>query len=320
MAERAETQYLQIAKEILSEGEDRTDRTGTGTYELFGPQMKYDLREGLPVLTTKQIALGAVVSELAWMLHGDTNLRYLIEHKNSIWNEWPFVAYLEKSGQAIPEQGSNEWKTKMAEYIGRVASDDQFAAEHGDLGPVYGRQWRAWQSSSGDLIDQISTARDLIVNNPISRRIIVNAWNVGELDEMSRSGLPPCHMMFQFSASSQSDPETGKPYLDMKMYQRSADWFLGVPFNMAQYAILLSLMAHSTDHTARYFTHTFGHAHVYKNHVDQMREQLSRKDALYPPPRLLINPELRDLTVVEPNDIEIVGYRSHPRIKAPVAI
>jgi len=318
---RSELQYLNTGEQILEEGEDRGDRTGVGTREIFGlPQMVHDLRGDLPILTSKKIHLGSVVSELAWMLHGDTNLRYLIEHNNSIWNEWPFVNYLEETGQRMPEQGSPEWKEAMAGYLGQITADDAFADEFGDLGPVYGHQWRAWPGADGRPIDQISTAQQTIRENPMSRRIIVNAWNVGDLKAMERSGLPPCHTLFQFSPSTQTSPETGKPYLDMKMYQRSADWFLGVPFNMAQYAILLSLMAHTTDHEPRYFVHTFGHAHIYNNHFEQMKKQLARRDQLFDPPTLNINPDLTDITAFEPSDLEIVGYQSHSGIKAPVAI
>ncbi len=315
-----EEDYLDLAEEILTEGEDRTDRTGVGTKELFGPQMKYDLRKGLPVLTSKKVALNVVISELVWMLRGDTNLRYLAQQNNHIWDEWPFVSYLQKTHQQIPEQGSDEWKAKKAAYLQQIIDDESFAAQFGDLGPIYGHQWRAWEGYDGQPIDQLAVAQNTIRNNPDSRRIIVSAWNVAQIDEMSKSGLPPCHTLFQFNASDQTDPKTGKKYLDMKMYQRSADWFLGVPFNMVQYSLLLSAMAQTTGRTPRYFIHTFGSAHIYNNHVEQVREQLSRRDELFTPPRLELNPDVKDIGDFEAEDFRVIGYKHHPAIKGQVAI
>ena len=318
---RAELQYLSIAEQILDEGEATDDRTGVGTLDLFGePQMAYDLREEFPLLTSKMVATKAVRSELAWMLHGDTNLRYLTEHDNHIWDEWPFVAYLRRTGQEIPEQGSDEWKQVKGEYLAKVLADRAFADEYGELGPVYGHQWRAWEGYDGEPIDQLRIAQDQIRSGKASRRIIVSAWNAGDLDEMSKAGLPPCHTLFQFNASNATDPDTGKKYLDMKMYQRSADWFLGVPFNMAQYAMLLSAMAQTTDRTPRYFYHTFGSAHIYKNHIEQVREQLSRQNELYTPPRLELNPNVTDIGDFDADDFKVVGYKHHPSIKGQVAI
>lgn len=318
---RAELQYLSIAEQILEEGEATDDRTGVGTLDLFGePQMAYDLREEFPLLTSKSVATKAVRSELAWMLHGDTNLRYLTEHDNHIWDEWPFVAYLRRTKQEIPEQGSEEWRQVKGEYLAKVLADKAFADEYGELGPVYGHQWRAWEGYDGEPIDQLRIAQDQIRSGKASRRIIVSAWNAGDLDEMSKAGLPPCHTLFQFNASNATDPDTGKKYLDMKMYQRSADWFLGVPFNMAQYAMLLSAMAQTTDRTARYFYHTFGSAHIYKNHIEQVREQLSRQGELYTPPRLELNPNVTDIGDFDADDFKVVGYKHHPAIKGQVAI
>lgn len=318
---RAELQYLSIAEQILEEGEATDDRTGVGTLDLFGePQMAYDLREEFPLLTSKSVATKQVRSELAWMLHGDTNLRYLTEHDNHIWDEWPFVAYLRRTGQEVPEQGSEEWKQVKGEYLAKVLADKAFADEYGELGPVYGHQWRAWEGYDGEPIDQLRIAQDQIRSGKASRRIIVSAWNTGDLDEMSKAGLPPCHTLFQFNASNATDPDTGKKYLDMKMYQRSADWFLGVPFNMAQYAMLLSAMAQTTDRTARYFYHTFGSAHIYKNHIEQVREQLSRQGELYTPPRLELNPNVTDIGDFDADDFKVVGYKHHPAIKGQVAI
>lgn len=315
----AERQYLATAREILTEGEDRTDRTGTGTISLFGtPQMTYDLREGFPLLTTKKVPLGAIATELTWMLQGDSNIRYLNQHNTKIWNEWPFVSFLERTGQAIPEQDSPEWQQMLDNFVERIKQDPVFAAEYGELGPVYGRQWRYWSDGTINGIDQLADAQEAIRHNSDSRRIIVSAWNVGDIEEMSISGLPPCHMMYQFYASQQRDEETGKPYLDMKMYQRSGDFFLGVPFNMAQYALLLSYMAQSTDRVARRFTHTFGDAHIYSNHVDQVNEQLGREPRAVP--KLLLNPDRKNVWDFTPDDAEVVGYDPHPAIKAPIAV
>jgi len=198
--------------------------------------------------------------------------------------------------------------------------DIAFAEEYGNLGPIYGHQWRAWSDYDGNPIDQLRIAQDQIRSGKASRRIIVSAWNVSDLEEMSKAGLPPCHTLFQFNASNQADPETGKKYLDMKMYQRSADWFLGVPFNMAQYAMLLSAMAQTTDRVPRYFYHTFGSAHIYKNHIAQIEEQLSREGDLYEAPRLQLNPDVTDIGDFEADDFKIVGYKHHPSIKGQVAI
>lgn len=320
MAERAETQYLNLLKDIRDNGEQRTDRTGVGTRSLFGEQMKYDLREGAPVLTSKRVALGSVAHELVWMLDGDSNIEYLVKNKVPIWNEWPFVSWLDRTGQTRPPQGSDEWNGLMKQFTDSIANDHDFAAAYGDLGPVYGYQWRHWSDGRGGEVDQILQAQETIRKNPDSRRIIVNAWNVADIEEMAKAGLPPCHMTFQFYGSQQKDPETGKPYLDMKMYQRSADMFLGVPFNMAQYAMLLMMMAQATDREARYFVHTFGDTHIYNNHVDQVNEQLSRADNLYPIPRIVLNPDIKDITAFRRDDIGIEGYESHPAIKAPIAV
>ena len=317
-----EDQYLDLAERILEEGEVRGDRTGVGTRELFGEQMKFDLRDEFPALTTKKVALGNVRSELAWMLHGDTNLRYLAEHNNHIWDEWPFVPYLRRTNQNVPEQGGDEWKAKKAAYIEQILSNDQFAATYGELGPIYGHQWRARDGYDGQPIDQLRNIQEAIrtEDRDMGRRLIVSAWNAAQIDEMSKSGLPPCHTLFQFNASEQADPETGKKYLDMQLYQRSADWFLGVPFNMAQYAMMLSAMAQTTDRTPRYFTHTFGSAHIYNNHIDQVEEQLLRRDDLKPAPRLELNPDVKDIGDFQAEDFKIVGYTSHPAIRGQVAI
>lgn len=311
MAYSAERQYLDLLTRIRDEGDEKSDRTGTGTRSIFGPQMEYDLREGFPVLTTKRVALGTVATELCWMLHGDSNLQYLVERNCNIWNEWPFVSYLQRTGQVIPEQDSPEWKAAMQQYVMRVKQDDEFAQHYGDLGPVYGYQWRHWQDDHGGEIDQLAQAQNTIRNNPDSRRIIVNTWNVADIDNMAKSGLPPCHMMYQFYVSKDGE-------LDMKLYQRSADMFLGVPFNMAQYAMLLTMMAQTTGTTPRRLVHTFGDAHIYSNHFEQVNTQLEREP--YTPSTIQLNPDVKNIWEFEPEDVSIENYRHHPAIRAQVAI
>ena len=325
---RAEEQYLDYAAEIIECGEPTDDRTGVGTLDYFGePQMKYDLRKEFPLLTSKFVATKHVRSELVWMLHGDTNLRYLAEHDNHIWDEWPFVSYLRDTHQEIPVQNSAEWNEKKANYIKQIIANKaisgtnmNFAEKYGELGPIYGHQWRAWQDYEGNPIDQLANAQnDIRVGN--SRRIIVSAWNVADLEAMSWTGLPPCHTLFQFNAPNNAiDPDTGKKYLDAKLYQRSADWFLGVPFNMAQYAMLLTAMAQTTDRAPRYLYHTFGSAHIYKNHLAQAAEQLSRRDHLYDTAKLTLNPDIKDIGNFDADDFIVTDYMHHPSIKAPVAI
>ena len=328
MPKSYENQYLDIAEQILRDGEESDDRTGVGTYDLFGsPQMTIDLREGLPLLTSKRVAMGAVASELTWMLQGDTNLRYLAQRNNHIWDEWGFVDYLTQTKQPIPEQDSQEWKVQKAAYLEQVLTNDDFMRSFGDLGPIYGKQWRAWQGYDGTTIDQLHNVQTHIrgidagdpKRKPFGRRLMVSAWNVAQVDDMA---LPPCHSLFQFNASNRSNPETGKKYLDMKLYQRSADWFLGVPFNMAQYAFMLSAMAELTDREPRYFHHTFGSAHIYKNHEDQIREQLGRRNDLYEPPTFSFDRKISELDDFQPSDFTggVKNYKHHPAIKGQVAI
>lgn len=323
MEKRAEDQYLDWAEKILQDGEPTDDRTGVGTLDYFGePQLKVDLRHDFPLLTTKFVATKQIRSELAWMLHGDTNLQYLAKHNNHIWDEWPFVSYLDRARIPRPKQGSDTWNQLKSDYLQKIIDDDSFAHEYGELGPVYGHQWRAWQDCNGKPIDQLKNAQEQIrSHNPKTlRRIIVSAWNVGDLAAMDKAGLPPCHTLFQFNASRRRDPDSNKPYLDLKLYQRSADWFLGVPFNLVQYSMLLSAMAQATDHTPRYFYHTFGSAHIYKNHIDQIRQQLSRRNNLYDVPQLSLNPVIHEIGDFDADDFTITNYQYHPAIKGRVAI
>jgi thymidylate synthase len=261
--------YLDLIQHIIDNGVTKGDRTGTGTKSVFGYQMRFDLREGFPLVTTKKCHTKSIIHELLWFLKGETNVQYLQENGVRIWNEW--------------------------------ADDD------GNLGPVYGKQWRTWESTSGEVIDQIRDAIQLIRDNPDSRRIIVSAWNVGELKEMA---LMPCHAFFQFYVS--------EGHLSCQLYQRSADVFLGVPFNIASYALLTHMMAQVCGLKAGDFVHTLGDAHLYLNHLEQANEQLQREP--YPLPTLHLNPSISDIDEFAYEDIEIIGYEHHPHISAPISV
>ncbi|MCB0624288.1 MAG: thymidylate synthase [Saprospiraceae bacterium] len=262
-------QYLDLLQHVLDHGSPKDDRTGTGTISCFGYQMRFDLQQGFPLLTTKKLHLKSIVYELLWFLKGDTNVKYLQEHGVRIWNEW--------------------------------------ADEAGDLGPVYGKQWISWQAADGSAINQIAQAVEQIKSNPDSRRIIVNAWNVGDLPKMA---LSPCHALFQFYVAD------GK--LSCQLYQRSADVFLGVPFNIASYALLTMMMAQVCNLQPGEFVHTFGDVHLYNNHLEQARLQLTRDPR--PLPRLRINPEVKDIFSFQYEDFELLDYDPHPHIKAEVAV
>ncbi|MBR6248130.1 MAG: thymidylate synthase [Muribaculaceae bacterium] len=262
-------QYLDLLQHVLDHGTLRTDRTGTGTKSVFGYQLRCDLRDGFPLLTTKKVHLKSIIYELLWFLKGDTNVRYLQEHGVRIWNEW--------------------------------------ADENGDLGPVYGHQWRSWPDGHGGTIDQIAQVVDMIRNTPDSRRLIVSAWNVADVPTMK---LPPCHTLFQFYVAD------GR--LSLQLYQRSADLFLGVPFNIASYALLLMMVAHVSGLEPGEFVHTFGDAHIYLNHMDQVREQLSRTPR--PLPRMTLNPRVTSIFDYEYDDFTIEGYDPYPAIKGVVSV
>ncbi len=262
-------QYLDLMRHVYDHGTTKTDRTGTGTRSVFGYQMRFDLAEGFPLVTTKKLHLRSIIHELLWFLSGDTNIRYLKENGVSIWDEW--------------------------------------ADENGDLGPVYGAQWRSWPAADGRHIDQISQVVEQIRNTPDSRRLIVSAWNVGEIDNMA---LPPCHAFFQFYVAE------GR--LSCQLYQRSADIFLGVPFNIASYALLLMMVAQVTGLKPGEFIHTLGDAHLYSNHLEQAALQLTRQPL--PLPTMTLNPDVDDLFAFSFDDFQLSGYESHPHIKAPVAV
>lgn len=262
-------QYLQLLQHILANGVEKTDRTGTGTKSVFGYQMRFDLNEGFPLVTTKKVHLRSIIHELLWFLKGETNIAYLKEHNVSIWDEW--------------------------------------ADANGELGPVYGKQWRSWEGANGVVIDQVKDLIDQIKKNPDSRRLIISAWNVADLPKMA---LMPCHTIFQFYVAE------GK--LSCQLYQRSADVFLGVPFNIASYALLTMMIAQVCDLKPGDFVHTFGDVHIYSNHMEQVNLQLSRTP--FPLPTMKLNPTVKDIFAFTFNDFTLENYQSHPAIKAPVAV
>ncbi|MDD6007710.1 MAG: thymidylate synthase [Bacteroidales bacterium] len=262
-------QYIDLLNHVMTNGTLKNDRTGTGTKSVFGYQMRFNLADGFPLLTTKKLHLKSIIYELLWFLNGDTNVHYLQEHGVRIWNEW--------------------------------------ADENGELGPVYGAQWRSWRCPDGKFIDQIKEAVDTIKNNPDSRRIIVSAWNVADIPNMK---LPPCHALFQFYVAD------GR--LSLQLYQRSADIFLGVPFNIASYALLLMMMAQVTGLEAGEFIHTLGDAHIYTNHFEQVKEQMSREPRALP--KMTLNPEVKDLFSFQYEDFTLSDYNPHPHIKGVVAV
>lgn len=305
-------QYLDLVRHILEHGENRDDRTGIGTISVFGYQTRYDLRQGFPIVTTKKVSFKNVIVELLWFLRGDTNIQYLVQHDVKIWNEWAYQIYLEQNKlvEKLPRY-SDAWREEMAKFVERVKVDDSFAKQYGELGPIYGKQWRRWLSVSGEEIDQIKGVIELIKRDPTSRRIIVSGWNVGEIQELIRHhhhAPPSCHTIFQFYVSGE--------WLDMQLYQRSADTALGVPYNIASYAALLSMIAQECSLKPRYFIHTFGDLHIYKNHVEGLKEQLTRQP--FPLPTLKISKKPFDQFRYE--DFMLENYQSHPAIRFQIAV
>lgn len=312
-------QYLDLAQHILDEGMTKKDRTGVGTKSIFGHQLRFDLQEGFPLLTTKRVAFNLIKSELLWFLKGDTNIRYLLEHNNNIWNEWAFERYCSSDAytgpdmtdfglRALEDESFNAvYKEEMEKFKTKILEDQAFADEFGHLGNVYGAQWRSWPDQEGGVIDQIENVIDSLKNNPDSRRHIVSAWNPAEIEDMA---LPPCHTLFQFYVAD------GK--LSCQLYQRSADIFLGVPFNIASYALLTHLIAKETGLEVGEFVHTFGDAHLYLNHLDQINLQLSRETRALP--LLELNDDKESIFDFEVDDIKVVDYKPHKGIKAPIAV
>ena len=303
-------QYLDLLRDIREHGVAKTDRTGTGTLNRFGAQLRFDLRDGFPAVTTKKLYLKGIIHELLWFLRGSTNIAPLVEQGVMIWNEWPYRAYLRETGQPVPESTSAAWHEGMQRFVERVRTDPAFAARYGELGPVYGSQWRAWPAPDGTPVDQIAHLVRQITESPDSRRLIVSAWNVAAIDDMAKAGLPPCHCLFQF------DVTDGR--LSCQLYQRSADMFLGVPFNIASYALLTMMLAQVTNLQPGEFVHTFGSAHIYLTHLDQVDEQLTRQPR--PLPRMKLSPAVRSIFDFTYEDFELLDYDPHPPIKAPIAV
>lgn len=310
--------YHTLCEEILSTGQSKDDRTKTGTLSKFGHQLRFNLKEGFPLLTTKKVSFKLIATELIWFIRGDTNLRYLLQYNNNIWNEWAFEKYVNSNDYTGPDMTNfghraledpkfnDIYQAEMSLFKQKILNDDDFMQQYGDLGNVYGKQWRNWIGPDGQQIDQLKNLIEGIRENPNSRRHIVSAWNPAEIDTMA---LPPCHTLFQFYVQDNT--------LSCQLYQRSADIFLGVPFNIASYSLLTHLIAKECSLEVGEFIHTFGDAHIYSNHVDAIQTQLSRKS--YQPPTLKINTD-KSIFDIEYEDLEIINYQSHPMIKAPIAV
>ncbi|RDW19610.1 thymidylate synthase [Oceanobacillus arenosus] len=316
---KGEQAYLNLCNYILENAAVKDDRTNTGTYSIFGHQMRFDLSEGFPLLTTKRVPFRLVASELLWFIKGDTNIRYLLENNNNIWNEWAFERWVSSDDYSGPDmtnfgirsqqdpEFNKVYMEEMDCFKEKVLEDAAFAEKYGDLGFVYGKQWRDWKTSQNESIDQLKDVIESIRTNPNSRRHIVSAWNPEDIPSMA---LPPCHTLFQFYVAD------GK--LSCQLYQRSADVFLGVPFNIASYALLTHLIAHECELEVGEFIHTLGDAHIYSNHLEQIKTQLAREPKAFP--QIKINKEKASIFDFELSDFELIGYDPHPGIKAPIAV
>lgn len=314
-----EQAYLNLCQHVLDNGIKKADRTGTGTISIFGHQMRFNLQEGFPLLTTKRVPFRLIASELLWFIKGDTNIKYLLQHNNNIWNEWAFKKWVESSEYTGPdmtdfgirslrdEEFNQSYVEQMELFKDKILSDDVFAAKYGELGNVYGKQWREWKTSTNETIDQLKDVVEQIKSNPSSRRLIVSAWNPEDVPTMA---LPPCHSLFQFHVAD------GK--LSCQLYQRSADIFLGVPFNIASYALLTHLIAAECGLEVGEFVHTLGDAHIYLNHVEQVKTQLERQPRELP--ELIIDSSFESIFDMSLEQIKIEGYDPHPTIKAPIAV
>ena len=287
-------QYLDLIEHVLKYGNYKGDRTNTGTYSVFGYQTRYDLSKGFPLVTTKKTHLKSIIHELLWFISGDTNIKYLVDNNVKIWNDWPYESF----------KKTNDYNGEsMEEFVEKVKSDAEFAQKHGDLGPVYGRQWRDFGG-----VDQLQNLVDDLKNNKSSRRLIISAWNPPLISKMA---LPPCHCFMQFYVSDDNK-------LSCQLYQRSADIFLGVPFNIASYSLFVMMLAQVCDLELGDFVHTLGDAHIYTNHLDQVKEQITREP--YPLPKMLINKEVKSIFDFKYEDFELVDYQAHPHISGPVAV
>ena len=291
-------QYLELCKTVLEKGTYKDDRTGTGTYSIFGYQTRYNLEEGFPLVTTKKVFLRGIIHELLWFISGDTNIKYLVDNNVHIWDDWAYKAY------TLSSDFKGETMTEFADKIKAESKDSEFVKKYGELGPVYGRQWRNFNEEG---VDQLANLIDQIKNNPNSRRLIISAWNPCEVDKMA---LPPCHSFMQFYVIN------GK--LSCQLYQRSADIFLGVPFNIASYSLFTMMIAQVCGLKPGEFIHTMGDAHIYKNHVDQIKLQLSREPKKLP--TMKINPNVKSIFDFKIEDFELEGYEPWPRIKGEVAV
>ncbi|MCO4095436.1 thymidylate synthase [Macrococcoides canis] len=310
-------EYHNLLKRILETGKDKDDRTNTGTLSVFGHQMRFDLSKGFPLLTTKKVSFKLVATELIWFIRGDTNIRYLLEYNNNIWNEWAFLKWIESDEYTGPDmtdfghralrdpEFNDQYQKQLKIFKEKILTDDQFMKRFGDLGNVYGKQWRQFETKDR-VTDQLKDVIEQIKTNPHSRRHIVSAWNPGEIDSMA---LPPCHTMFQFYVNNNK--------LSCQLYQRSADVFLGVPFNIASYSLLTHLVARECGLEVGEFIHSIGDAHIYSNHIEAVETQLSRSS--FDAPKLQINTD-KDIFNIEYEDLEIIEYTAHPAIKAPIAV
>lgn len=296
-------QYLDLVRHVLEHGEKKEDRTGTGTLSVFGYQNRYDLREGFPLATTKKVYFRGILHELLWFLKGETNIKYLVDRDVNIWNEWPYETY----------KASGEFQNEtLEEFVGKIKKDAAFAQKWGELGPVYGKQWIRWPGHDGKEINQIQNVIDEIKHNPKSRRLLVSGWNVADIQELiagKKSAPPLCHTLFQFNVSPDG-------HLDMQLYQRSADIALGVPFNIASYSMLLMMVAQECDLIPRYFIHTFGDAHIYLNHVEGLKLQLTRTPKKLPHLKIANKP----FWELEFEDFELMGYESYEPIRFAIAV
>ena len=291
-------QYLDLLHHILDKGSKKEDRTGTGTISTFGYQMRFDLADGFPLVTTKKVHLKSIIHELLWFIKGETNIKYLVDNNVRIWNEWPYRNF---------QKTANYNRETLEEFVEKIKTDDAFAKKHGNLGPVYGRQWRHFEGPEGKYVDQLSEVIKDIKNNPYSRRLIINSWNPPLVPEMA---LPPCHMMFHFYVNNNK--------LSCLLYQRSADSFLGVPFNIASYALLTLMVAQVTNLEPGEFIHTLGDAHIYNNHLEQIKLQLRRSPKALP--TMTLNKDIKNIENFKYEDFKLSNYQPHPPIKGKVSV